>query len=259
MSAPALIIDSLHFGYTADRPVLRGVDLIADRGELVSILGQNGAGKSTLFRCILGLIRHYQGSVRIDAKEGKTISPKELASKVAYIPQSHYSSFNYSVLDMVLMGSAGALSAAQNPGRKEEARAREALERVGMLKLCDQGFAQISGGEQQLVLMARAIVQNADIWVLDEPLASLDYGNQIRVLTQLKNMASNGYLILQSIHNPDQAYRYSDRIIALKDGTVLACGKPSEVMDEALLKEIYGDDISWKYPEARTGSGERKK
>jgi len=243
-----LSVRDLKFGYKGFDPILKGLRFHAQGGELVSLLGKNGAGKSTLFKCILGLIRDYEGTVEIDGEDMRTVPAKELARRVAYIPQNHYPSFNYSVLDMVLMGSANQLSSMGIPGKRQEEQAMRALEKNGILPLASRGFAQISGGEQQLVLMSRAILQNAGIWILDEPLASLDYGNQIRVLKQLRRLASEGYLILQSIHNPDQAYRYSDRILGMSGGKIICDGAPEEVMNEELIRVLYGKDADWKLP-----------
>lgn len=246
MNRAGLEVRDLTYGYKGYDRVLQGMGFTAEGGELISLLGRNGAGKSTLFKCVLGLIRDYEGSVEIGGEDMKTVSARELAKKVAYIPQSHYPSFNYSVLDMVLMGSANQLSSLGSPKARQKELALAALERTGILHLAARGFAQISGGEQQLVLMARAILQNAGIWILDEPLASLDYGNQIRVLKQLKSLASEGYLILQSIHNPDQAYRYSDRVLGMSAGKLICDGKPEEVLNTELVHALYGEDADWK-------------
>jgi len=245
MNASRIIVHDLRFGYKGFHPTLKGLSFSARGGELISLLGKNGAGKSTLFKCILGLIRDYEGSAEINGEDTKTMSARQLAGKVAYIPQSHYPSFNYSVLDMVLMGSANQVSSLGSPGAREEQKAIQALERTGIVHLAERGFSRISGGEQQLVLMARAILQNAGIWILDEPLTSLDYGNQVRVLKQLKMLSSDGYLILQSIHNPDQAYRYSDRILGMAEGKLICDGRPEEVMDARLIRSLYGEDTDW--------------
>lgn len=243
-----LNVKELHYSYKSGTEVLKGTSFTASCGELVSLIGKNGAGKSTLFKCILGLLRDYTGTISLNEQDMKQMSARALAKAVAYIPQSHYPAFNYSVMDMVLMGSANQLSSVGTPGAKEEEKALNAIHQVGIDELATRGFAEISGGEQQLVLMARAILQDARIWILDEPLASLDYGNQIRVLKQLRQLAKEGYLILQSIHNPDQAYRYSDRILALKDGKVIRCGSPEEVMDPELVRSLYGPEAEWKIP-----------
>lgn len=246
MNTDGISVKDLSFSYGKDREVLRTVSFEASPGDLVSILGKNGAGKSTLFKCLLGILRNYEGEIRIGGGDVRHLSAGKLSRKAAYIPQSHYPAFNYTVLDMVLMGAASRLGSLGTPGKKQEEEALRALERMNILHLRDRGFSGLSGGEQQLVLMARAMMQNAGIWILDEPLSSLDYGNQIRLLKRLRELSGEGYLIIQSIHDPDMAYQYSRRILALSGGRLLADGKPSEVMNEELIQRLYGEDIIWK-------------
>ncbi len=234
-----LRVEHLHFGYGA-RAVLRDVSFAADTGELLFVLGPNGAGKSTLFRCILGLLGGYRGRILVGDAEIGRLSPREIAHRVAYIPQNHAPTFNYSVRDMVLMGTTHELSATASPGKKQRERAEAALQRLGIEALSERGFSQLSGGEQQLVLVARAIAQQADTLVMDEPTANLDYGNQFRVLEQVRELARQGYAILLSTHNPQHALLYSDRILALGDGRVEADGAPEATLTEALIHKLYG-------------------
>lgn len=232
----------LHFAY-GEREVLRGVSFEAPEGTLVSLLGKNGAGKSTLFRCMLGLLRRYEGSVVIDGKNVRTLSARQLSRRIAYIPQLNYPAFSYSVLDMVLMGTSGGRMLSV-PGKKEENIALEALARVGMEEFAHRDYFRLSGGERQLVLIARALGQQSRILVLDEPTSALDYGNQMIVMSRLKALAREGYTIIQSTHNPEQAYLFSDLLLAMKDGRVIASGAPQNVLDAALVKEIYGIETS---------------
>ena len=232
----------LHFGYGSGE-VLRGVSFTAPSGELTSVLGPNGVGKSTLFRCLLGLMKGYTGSITIDGEDTRRLSARALAKKVAYIPQSHYPSFNYSVFNMVLMGTTSQVSLMSSPGEKQRKAAAEALERVGVAHLRDKGYTNISGGERQLVLIARALVQDARVLILDEPTANLDYGNQIRVMEQLRELNSQGYTVVQSTHNPEQAFLFSHNVVAMQEGRVLASGAPSQVVTEELMEKLYGADI----------------
>lgn len=240
----SLMVSNLSFAYDQEM-ILNDLSFSAAGGELISILGPNGVGKSTLFRCILGLLNRYDGDILIANKNAKKIQAREMAKLVAYIPQSHVLTFNYSVLDMVLMGSANRISSIGRPKKQEKAEAKEALEKIGILDLEERGFNHLSGGEQQLVMLARAVMQNTPIWILDEPLANLDYGNQISILQQLKRLAADGYLILQSIHNPNQAYQFSDRIIGLSKGRIIADGHPKQIMNNALIKALYGNQVEW--------------
>lgn len=232
----------LHFGY-GNGEVLRGASFTAASGELTSILGPNGVGKSTLFRCLLGLMKGYTGSITVDGEDTRRLSAHQLARKIAYIPQSHYPSFNYSVLNMVLMGTTSQVSLLSSPGEAQRRAAEEALERVGVAHLRDKGYTHISGGERQLVLIARALVQSARVLVLDEPTANLDYGNQIRVMEQLRQLTGEGYTVIQSTHNPEQAFLFSHNVVAMQAGRVLAEGAPSRVVTEELMASLYGADI----------------
>ena len=235
-------VRDLRFSYGSGE-VLRGVSFTAPTGQLTSVLGPNGVGKSTLFRCLLGLMKGYAGSIAIDGTDTRRLNARSLAKMVAYIPQSHYPSFNYSVFNMVLMGTTSQVSILSSPGEKQRAAAEEALERVGVAHLRDKGYTNISGGERQLVLIARALVQDARVLILDEPTANLDYGNQIRVMEQLRELNAQGYTVVQSTHNPEQAFLFSHNVVAMQEGRVIAAGPPSEVVTEELMDSLYGADI----------------
>lgn len=235
-------VKNLSFAY-GEQEVLRNVSFSAKAGEIVSVLGPNGVGKSTMFRCILGFHRDYSGEIQISGRDAKGMSAAQLAAEIAYIPQSHYPAFNYSVFNMVIMGTCSHFSMLSTPGKKQREAVHRALERVGIAHLAEKSYLRISGGERQLVLIARAIVQEAKILILDEPTANLDYGNQLRVMEQLRTLTKEGYTILQSTHNPEQAFLFSDQVVALKDGSVLAAGTPKEVLTEALIGTLYSTDV----------------
>ena len=234
-----LIVENLTFGYRCF-PVLKGVDFSVETGNLVCMLGKNGAGKSTLFRCILGLLKGYHGKIMADGVDLRTLKEKELARKIAYIPQNHDQAFAFSVLDMVMMGPTSSLQGLKSPGREQREAAFDALKTMRIEAMAERSYAHLSGGEQQLVLIARAIAQQAGILIMDEPCANLDYGNQARVMEELKRLAGEGYLIVQSTHSPDQAFLYADQAAVLSDGVIKAFGKPEEVLTESLLETMYG-------------------
>lgn len=232
-------VSDLRFAY-GERQVLRGISFGVPRGCLCSILGANGAGKSTMFRCMLGLERGYSGSIVIGGDDVRTLSSRTLARRIAYIPQSHYPAFNYPVIDMVLMGTSARGRGFAQPGRKEEAAAMEALERLGMADFAARDYFRLSGGERQLVLIARALAQQSGILVLDEPTASLDFGHQLIVMRCLRDLTRQGYTVIQSTHSPEQAYMFSDMLLAMHGGEMIAQGAPKDVLTREVTSRIYG-------------------
>lgn len=179
----------------------------------------------------------------IDGTEADALSARELAGKISYIPQNHSSVYSFSVLDMVIMGTTNRIRTFENPGRAHRAAALEALEMVNIGHLSNRNFCSISGGEQQMVLIARAIAQRTKIIIMDEPCSNLDYGNQIKVMRTVKELTKHGYLIIQSTHNPEHVFLFSDEVLVITEGKVQAKGKAEEILTEDLLKLVYGIDI----------------
>lgn len=237
-----LSVSALSFAYKKT-PVLADVTFDVAPGELLAILGPNGVGKTTLFRCILGEQKRYTGAILLDGTDAGTLSPRELAHRVAYIPQTHAPAFRFPVRDMVLMGTTHTLSPFASPGKEQERVADEALMRLGIASLSGRSFDTLSGGEQQLCYIARALAQQAKILLMDEPTASLDYGNQWKALETVKTLAEDGYTVLVSTHDPQHALRFADRVLALRDGRVEAFGRTEEVLTSALLETLYGTRI----------------
>ena len=228
-----LEVEHLRFSY-GKREVLRGVDLRVEPGELVFVLGANGAGKTTLFRCILGLLPGYQGCVRVDGCDVSSLAPRALAKKIAYIPQTSHMIFPYTALELVLMGTNRRLGLFSAPGRRERAIAMEALEELGIADYAHQSFAELSGGEQQLVLAARALAQQTAVLVLDEPTAGLDPAGRENLMANIRDYHRNKKrtIILVS-HSMDEIARNVDRILVLKSAHVLMSGTPAEVFARA--------------------------
>ena len=243
--------DELKFSY-GRKVVLDGVSFDVPDGCLCAVLGPNGTGKTTLFKCILGMLQKYTGEIKIDGTVTKNLSAKELAHRVAYIPQSHNQTFDYSVLDMVLMGTDHSLSVFAAPGKEEIKKAEDALERVGISYLEGKLFSHLSGGEQQLVLVARALAQGSHTLLMDEPTSALDYGNQSMVLEQARTLADTGYCVILSTHTPQQALWYADMALALNKGKVAAFGSPKDVLNEMLIEELYG--VKTRFIETEDGT-----
>ena len=232
-------LENVSFSYGVV-PTLHDVSFSVRQGALVAVLGPNGAGKSTLFRCILRLLKPSAGTIRLCGEDTAAIDRRRLAKLAAYIPQSSTPVFNYTVEDAVLMGTTGALSALQAPSRTERERCARALEQLGISDLAQRGIAQLSGGERQLALIARALVQDARVLIMDEPTANLDYGNQRRVMQQVRALADGGYTILLSTHNPEHALHYATQVLALQNGRVIADGVTADTLTPELLAWLYG-------------------
>lgn len=238
-----LEVKDLSFSY-GDNKVLDNVSFSSSGGEAIAVLGPNGVGKSTFFKCILGFLPIRKGKIEIEGKDISIMKGKELSKYIAYIPQSSSPVFNHTVLDSVAMGMNNQIGLFSVPGEKEREKAAAALDRLGILKLKDRGCLNISGGERQLMLIARAMVQDARIIVMDEPTSSLDYGNSYRVMETIMSLSKDGYTILFSTHDPDAAMRYSDRVIAFYKGEIIRDGKPSTVLNTDVLSTLYSINVA---------------
>jgi iron complex transport system ATP-binding protein len=233
----------LAFGYPG-KPVGRDVDLAVGAGEVVCLLGPNGSGKTTLFKTLLGLLRAQGGEVLIDGRPLPGLPRAEVARRVAYVPQAHAAHFPYTVLDMVLMGRTAHLGPFARPGPRDHAAALGALETLGIADLAAADYTRISGGQRQLALIARALAQAAPLIVMDEPTASLDFGNQALVLREVRALAAGGYGIVLSTHDPDHAFACATEVALLHDGGLAAHGPPEAVLTPARLEAVYGVPVS---------------
>ena len=229
----------IHFAYRG-RPVLTGATVSLASGELVSLLGANGAGKSTLLKVLLGLLRPAAGSVTLDGRALTELGRRPLAQRVAYVPQVHAAPFPYSVREVVLMGRLPGNGLFKAPGAADKAVAERVIEHLGIGRLADRPYTEISGGERQLVLIARALAQDAQLLVMDEPMAGLDFGHQLRLLERLQGLVEEGYGVLMTTHDPDQALSGSDRVAMLVDGRIVADGRAGDVLTADAIERLYG-------------------
>lgn len=225
------------------KTVLRGAELQLQPGEVVSLLGANGAGKSTLLRILLGLLPAEAGEVRLNGRRLGDYPRRELARHLAYVPQVHNTPFPYRVRQVVTLGRLPANGLFAAPGAEDRAVVDRVLARLSIDKLADAPYTEISGGERQLVLIARALAQGSRLLVMDEPTSGLDYGNQIALLDLLRSLAADGYGILKTTHHPDHALAGSDRVAILQAGRIVANGPPAEVLSAKLLSELYGQPV----------------
>lgn len=233
-----ILMENVWFGYT-DHKILKGITFQAEEGRLLCVLGKNGVGKTTLFQLLLGSLKGYEGKILINNKSLEEYEEKELAKQIAYIPQSYYPAYNYTVQDMVLMGVTPSLGMFEMPGKKHYQQVEKALECVGLQHLRHKNFCHISSGEKQMTLIARAIAQNTRILIMDEPSSNLDFGNGVRVMKLCQKLARDGYLIIQSTHNPQHVFSYADEVVVLEDGKISVQGIPEQCLDERVLSRIY--------------------
>ena len=237
-----LDVDRLAFGYRG-KPVGRDVSFTVAAGETVGLLGPNGCGKTTLFRTVLGLLPRQGGRVRLDGHDPALLARREVARRIGYVPQAQGGYFPFTVREMVLMGRTAHLSLFATPTARDDAVAERMLDALGMLHLADRRYTEISGGERQLVLIARALTQEPKLLVMDEPTANLDFGNQLLVLDRIEALARQGMAIILSTHDPDQAFRCCDRVVLLHRGRMLAHATPEQAITAAALKTLYGIDV----------------
>ena len=241
MSAATATIEarSLAVGYGNHRI---GADLsfaIAP-GEVLCLLGPNGGGKTTLFKTLLGLLPPLAGEVRVLGEEVSGWSRAAFARQVGYVPQTHTSAFPFTVEDIVLMGRCARVGPFATPSRRDREVARYCLEILGIAHLGRRIYTAISGGERQLALIARALAQEPVLLVMDEPTASLDFGNQIRVLEHIAHLRGQGIAVLMSTHQPEHALRVADRIALLASGGIVGIGAPSATATPENLAALYG-------------------
>jgi iron complex transport system ATP-binding protein len=257
MSAPLIEIRGAGFSY-GEQAVFGGVDLDVYPGEVLTILGPNGCGKSTLLRCIGGALTLKQGTVRFEHVDLSTLDARARARRIALLFQDHTPSFPFPALDVVSMGRTPYMSAFGVPSAQDIAIAEEALEQVGMGHLRKRQYTELSGGERQLVLLARTLAQQPAVILLDEPTAHLDLKNQVRSLQQIGALAKRGVTMVMTTHDPNQAFLFPGRAALMRAGGSLAVGPPSDVITDESLSAAYGIGVAVLSVERRDRLGEIK-
>ncbi len=251
-AAPArLELADVSCGY-GDTAVLEHVSMHLAAGEVCCVLGPNGVGKTTLFRSVLGSLPLLGGHVLLDGEDAASFDAAQLARKIAYVPQAHTPPFPFTVLDVVEMGRTAHLGLLAAPSRADRELALEALNTLGIAQLSSKLYTQISGGERQMVLIARALVQQAGVLVMDEPAASLDFGNQVELLAYVRQLADAGCSVLMTTHSPDHVFRCADTVLAVRGGGSYEFGPVDDVITEPCLSALYGVELQI------TGEGSRR-
>lgn len=232
-------IESLYFGYDGNC-ILKDINLEFKNGNMYALLGRNGSGKTTLIKLILGLLNFNQGVITLDGKDIKSITIRDLSKLIAYVPQSEEGSYDIKVIELVVMGRNPYLNLFDIPSGEDYKLAEQALESLGIKHLSQKAYFQISGGEKQLTLIARALVQNTKFIIMDEPISNLDIKNQHEVLNKIKNISQELSIgVVLSLHDANLAERYCSEAVLLKKGEIISQGKTHEVLCEGSLENIY--------------------
>lgn len=237
-----LEVRNLKCGY-GRKAVLEDVSFAIESGEVLCLLGCNGSGKTTFIKTLLRLMPARSGQILLDGQDTVSWSNSRMARVMAYIPQSHQTAFPFRVIDMVLMGRTAHLKTFSSPSGHDIEIAEEALESLDIGHLSNRVYTELSGGERQLVLIARALAQEPSIMVMDEPTCSLDFGHQAMVMEQVGKLASRNLAVIMSSHFPSHAFLYSDQVLLFDGGRMLKMGKPNEIVTEQNLKKLYGIDV----------------
>lgn len=235
--------EALHHAYPGGSPILEDVSLELHPGTTVCLLGQNGAGKSTLLRCLLGLEKPLRGRVLIDGEDIATHGAPWRARRMAYVPQTSDGAFPFTVHDVVMMGRSAHLRFMADPGPVDRRAVADALARLQIGHLEQRLYNQLSGGERQLALLARALAQQAPILVMDEPCTGLDLGHQVQVLQAMRSLAADGYAILLSTHLPEHAFVLKAHVALLRERRLIGPGPAEELLTAQQLTNLYATPV----------------
>ena len=250
MNEILLKVTDAEFSYDGKRSVFENVSLNLKKGEMLTILGPNGAGKSTLLSCISGFQKLQKGKVLLAGQDLSEVKGRKLAQMIGFVPQTQVRTFDFPVREYIAMGRAPYLGYGQSPSGSDYKRVDQIMEQLGLTYLGKKAYTRISGGECQQALIARVLVQDPHIIMLDEPVNHLDYGNQIRILKLLKKLSEKGYGIILTSHMPDHALLLNGTIGVLDRNGHFTTGTAGELLTEEKLIQLYGEKISCTYVDA---------
>lgn len=239
----AIEVTDLCFEYEKGKSVLDKICFNVEQGSVVAILGKNGCGKSTLLDCIIGYNDFKKGIIKVNGQDIKSLSDKELSKNIAYISQKTDINLDYSVLEFILFGCNCRLKFGASPTQPDYEIAKANAEKCEITHLLSKDVNKLSGGERQLVFIARALTQESPIIIMDEPTASLDYGNQFKLYEIIKGLQNEGKTIIFTTHNPEHVL-YLDCVVAVvQSGKLTRTGQAKDIITQTTLKEIYGDIV----------------
>lgn len=234
-----LKIENMDFSYNASRKILKNIKFTLNNGEVLCILGSNGTGKTTLIRCILGFLKPSKGEIFWGNENISSLSVKKRSKLISYVPQYSALGFPYGVREVILMGRITHFKLGSSPSKEDYEIVDRVIDEMNISHIAEDIFQNLSGGEKQMVLMARALVQESEILILDEPTANLDFANQSQILQKINDLSKRGYTILMTSHFPDHALLISDKVLLIKDGEVFKYGLPEVEVSEKNLSELY--------------------
>lgn len=238
-----LTVEELSFYYDPDRMILKDISFSLETQDILCLLGPNGTGKTTLLRCLLALNKMKSGRIEIDGYDLTKANTKKRAEMMAYVPQATVMAFPYEAREIVLMGRVTHLASGGRAAKEDRKQVDEAMEKLGIRHMSRALFNEMSGGERQMILIARALVQQAKILVMDEPTANLDYSNQVKMLQVIKDLAEQGYSILMTSHFPDHAFLACNRAVLMRDGYIMSQGLPEDIVNTENLTKLYGTPV----------------
>jgi iron complex transport system ATP-binding protein len=240
MKDSLLSFEDIHFAYSpAGKQVIHNLSLSVEENSITAILGPNGSGKTTLLYLALGWLKPFAGQIKLEGKALQTYTRRELGQRLGLVPQNEHIPFEFSLLEYVILGRSPHLKSLEMPGDKDYQIAMEALQRVGMADLYNRSISHLSGGEQQLVTVARALAQQPRFLLLDEPTAHLDLNNKIRLITLLGELAASGVTVLLTTHEPELAAAIGTHLVLMRDGMVLHQGTIQHILTDDALSETY--------------------